>query len=352
MAIKLATTNDLDLAPFFFPLQVGWAMAPNDMLELVPGTVDEAVERLLSGEVDVALIDPALYALHQTALRILPLPMHAADIYSDNLFLISKKRLDQYEKPRVKVAKNNKVGEMLLRILAKPYYGFEPEIQEVANDVDALNALTNPDTDICIARWEVGMRAAGPAKNKNYFVEDLSKAWWFLSGVPVPTGVFAVRAKWIEQEGNNANTAIKKLMIFLRSALLKAKEQMETMVELEETRTGIPAEGLLKHYAAQRYEPNSAHISGLLEMYRRASSLHALPAVADIGFFPSLEPLAPAPKGPPRRVQPEASSNDKRGNARERAQAQGLKVLEGGKNNNKKRKDGGKDEENEDEGEE
>jgi predicted solute-binding protein len=333
MNIRLATTNDLDLAPFFFPVEAGWALAPAGLLEIVPGTVEEGCARLLDGEVDVALVGPAFYVSHHSQIKILPAPFYGSDINSNNIFLISKKRPDTHDKPRIALHGENSTGEVLLNILGRPFYGFEPIILPVDSHIEALDALSTPEIDMCLVSGEVGMRASGPASIKGYFVEDLTKAWWLLVGQPIPTGLFGVRQGWIDQNPDSSVKA-RQLMIFLRSSLQKSKEQLETLCEREEKRTGLPADALAKHFTTQRYEPTAAHLGGLLEFFRRASRLGLLTDLRDLSFFPPLGPLASAPPSPPRRTQPEKNRREepaRNNNARARAQAQGLQVIKGGK---------------------
>jgi len=329
--IRLATSNDLDLAPFFFPIEAGWVMPPSGLVETVEGTPGEGVERLLAGQLDIALVGPAIYAANRESLQVLPLPLLTSDIYSDNIFLISHKRLDQYEKPRITLPKTNLTAEGLIRILAKPYYGFEPEFQMVGSELEALNAMSGLDTDMCILSGEVGMRAAGPANTKGYFVEDLSKAWWLLVGLPIPLGLFAIRKSWIK-ETVDASGQARQMILFLRNCLQKAKEQMPTLTELEERRTGLPAEALIKHFGIQRYEPNAGHLRGWLEFYRRGAMVHFSSPLTEIDFFPALGPVPAPPHGPVRRSQPENKPTpDSKKRARDKAQEQGLTVLRGGK---------------------
>ncbi len=306
-------------------------MPPSGLVETVAGTAGEGVERLLAGQVDMALVGPAIYATNRDKLQVLPLPLLTSDIYSDNIFLISHKRLDQYDKPRITLPKTNLTAEGLIRVLAKPYYAFEPEFQMVSSELEALNAMTGTDTDMCIVSGEVGMRAAGPANTKGYFVEDLSKAWWLLVGLPIPLGIFAIRKEWIKNTADAAGQA-RQVILFLRNCLVKAKEQMPTLTEIEERRTGLPAEALAKHFGIQRYEPNAGHLRGWLEYYRRAAMVNFSAPLTEIDFFPSLGPLPAQPTGPVRRSQPENKpATDTKKRARDKAKEQGLTILRGGK---------------------
>ncbi|NWJ48483.1 MAG: hypothetical protein HXX08_21715 [Chloroflexi bacterium] len=335
MTIKLATTNDLDFAPFFFPIEAGWAIPPADLVEMVPGTAEDCMMRLLNGDVDVAPVDPALYALYQNELRILSALLYGSDMNSNNLFLLSKKRLDSFEKPRVAVSVRNHTGEILLKVLARPYYGFEPEFKPVASDLDALNLFSSPEVDMCVVGREVGMRAAGPANERGYFVEDMSKAWWLLIGQPLPSALFVVRRAFVEKEPD-ADKQVRQLTQFLRSSLQKSREFLSTVVEIEEKRTGLPAEGLTKHYSSQKYEYNAAFLNGLQEFYKRALRLRLISPVENFNFFPTIAQVAPAPESPPRRTVSEdkVKGNDSKKNdrsARSRAEERGITIIEGGK---------------------
>jgi hypothetical protein len=175
------------------------------------------------------------------------------------------------------------------------------------------------------------MCAVGPAKEKGYFVEDLSKAWWLLYELPLPLVLFGIRREWTEQEPVAAQATRAVIQMF-RSAAQSAKEQMSTLTAHIEKRTGLLEQALNDHYAAQRYEINSHHLRGLLEFYRRSASAGLAPAVADLNFFPLLGATPSGPASPPRRTITEVSNSRSSSHTRrEQAEAQGLRVIKGGK---------------------
>jgi len=357
--LRLGVTGDVDLAPLFFPLEAGWAATPSGLVTSV-GTLAELEARLLAAELDIAPISPLTYAQHQTRLYLLPYPVRAFDLASDALFLISNKRLDKYDKPKVAVAPSSATGQAILSLIERNFYSFEAQYQRVPSEVSALTALQN-GADICILSGETGMRAVGPAKGKGYFVEDLSKAWWLSFELSLPLVMFGVRREWTEQEPEAIALTRATIQMF-RSAVQHAKEQMPTLTEQAEKRTNLPAPVLTDHYAAQRYELNQNHLRGLLEFYRRATALRLISPVDDLEFFPPLGVTAPGPASPPRRIAPERPSlrraSENGGDegdenesddhaspeppttprsrpsspaAQRRATAQGLRVIKGGK---------------------
>ncbi len=337
--LRLGLTNDVDLAPLFFPLEAGWAATPPG-LETKNGTLAELETMLLAGELDIAPIGPSTYANHQKSLFLLPYPVRAFDLAADALFLISNKRLDKYEKPKVAVAPTATTGEVILSVISRNFYSFEPQFIRVSSEISALTALTG-EADICVLSGEIGMRSVGPAKGKGYFVEDLTKAWWLYTEMSLPLVLFAVRRAWTEQEANAIQMS-RAVMQMFRGGLQQAKDQMPTLTERAEKRTGLPAEALTGHYAAQRYELNQNHLRGLLEFYRRAGQARITPFVEDLEFYPPLVTPAPAPPAPPRRSISEddlakikngekPNSRPRPNSASNRAAAQGLRVIKGGK---------------------
>ncbi|MEI6042792.1 MAG: MqnA/MqnD/SBP family protein [Chloroflexota bacterium] len=324
--VRLGVTTDLDLAPLFFPLEAGWVATPPGLVTS-NGTLNELEARLLAGELDIAPISPLTYAQNQAELYLMPYPVRASDLASDALFLISNKRMDKYEKPKVAVPPGSAIGEVILKLIGRNFYSIEAQFQNVANDIAALDALRS-ESDICILGGETGIRAVGPAKGKGYFVEDLSKAWWLLYELPLPLLLLGVRREWTEQEPEATQVTRATIQMF-RSALQSSKEQMATLTAQVEKRTGLLAQALSDHYAAQRHEINSNHLRGLLEFYRRASGANLIPPVADLSFFPLLGTTPSGPATPPRRTITEAPTNSR--TRREQAEAQGLKVIKGGK---------------------
>ncbi len=304
MAFRIGISPDADLAPLFFPFEAGWADMPAETI-IHNGSIAELEKLLLAGELEVAPVTPLTYAHNFAKLRVLPTPVRAFDLASDSTFLICVKRPDQLESARVAVSPNSSTSEAILKLIAAQYYGLTPETSPVASEAAALEALQGP-YEACLISGEAAMRAAGWAKAKGYFVEDLTKAWWIMSGLPVPLYLFAVRLDWIEKE-KEAPALVRSLMLTFRRAILQSQEQLPTLLSHMETRTGLPPDALEAHYRLQRYDLNEAHLRGLMEFYRRAHTAGLSPAIDDLQFFPSLTPLAPAPLQPPRRSQPETS---------------------------------------------
>lgn len=303
MTLRLGLTADVDFAPLFFPLEAGWAGLPNGVTTRTddPARLEKA---LLDGQLDIAPVNPVLFATHSSTLSLLPYPVKATDIASDSIFFISTKRPDQHDTASVAVSPNSQTGETLLKILAAKYYGLAPKPFPVASEAAALEALQGM-ADTCIISGEAAMRAAGWAKARGYFVEDLTKAWWIMTGLPLPTYLLAVRKEWARTDPEATNLA-RALMLSFRRAIQSGQEQRSTLLDRAANKTGLPAPALDDHYRLQRYELNEGHLRGLLEFYRRAAAQNLLPLVEDLDFFPSLTPLAAAPAPPPRRSQPEA----------------------------------------------
>lgn len=358
MTMRLGVTTDADLAPLFYPLEAGWSLLPSEITSdtrNLPGLE----KGLLDDTLDVAPVSPVFYAQHRKQLRLLPFPVRATDIATDSVFLVSGKRLDMLEKPKVAVSPSSQTAEVILKIIASKYYGFEPEFRAMLTEASALEAL-NGQADLSLLSGEAAMRAVGWAKAKGMFVEDLTKAWWILTGLPLPTYLFCARKKWTETEPN-AVQLTRNLMLYFRSALRTGFQQTETMFARISARTGLPEDVLEAHYRVQRHELNEGHLRGLLEFYRRAAAGQFLPLVDDLEFFPNLSALAPTPQEPPRRNQPEqprraqpqperAGEDDapedseegapagrpnraarKKASRRSEAEALGLRVLKGGK---------------------
>lgn len=347
--LRLGVTNDVDLAPLFFPIEAGWAATPSGLITQ-SGSLPELEAELLAGKLEIAPIGPLTYAKNRSKLFLLPYPVRAFDLASDAIFLISNKRLDKYEKAKVAVAQSSLTGEAILKLIARNFYSMEVQFQSVPSEVAALNALQN-GADICILSGETGMRAVGPAKGKGYFVEDLSKAWWLNYELSLPLILLGVRREWTTQDPD-AIVQARAIMQMFRNALQKTREQMPTLTDLAEKRTGLPAQALTDHYSAQRYELNTNHLRGLLELFRRAALANIVPMVDDLDFYPMAGVAAPAPPPPPRRIAPErpvglVREDDQETNEptsirsrsgqkpprsrRERAEAQGLRVIKGGK---------------------
>ncbi len=353
MTLRLGLTNDADMAPLFFPIETGWIGLPTGVSSEIAALAD-LEKRLLAGSLDVAPVTPVTYAAHRDRLLILPTPVRAFELAADSIFLISVKRLDQLDKVRVAISPNAAMGEVLLKIIGSTYYGINPETQPVLSEAAALESLQGL-AEACVMGGEAAMRAAGWAKAKGYFVEDVTKAWWIMTGLPLPLYLFAVRREWTEQEPN-AIALVRSLMVAFRSALQSGSDQRPTLLSRIEARTGLPAEALDMHYKGQRYDLNEAILRGLLEFYRRGASLKLISGAEDLNFFPPLTSVAPAPATPPRRTvqeRPRPTAEDRSANGdkdkskkansrRSEAQALGLRVIKGGKD-----KEDGEDEQEE-----
>ena len=304
MTLRLGLTNDVDFAPLCFPWEAGWVLPPTGVT-LHIGPLPELAQKLLAGELDVAPVPLITYQTHQAKLRILPTPVRAFDLVADSIFLISPKRLDQFESVKVAVSPNSQTGEALLKLLAPAYYGITPQFQSMPSEEAALEAMQKGECDVCIMGGEAALKAVEWAKSKEYAAEDLTKAWWVTTGLPLPIYLFAVRHDWTQQEAN-ATELVRSLMVTFRRGLQVGQEQRPTLLDQVEKRSGLSEEVLTEHFQKQRYDLNEAHLRGLLEFYRRTAAAGLAPALDDLVFFPTLTPLAATPAAPPRRSQPEA----------------------------------------------
>ena len=334
--LKFGSTKDIDVWPIFFPFQAGWAFLPSGA-ELVAGTAYENQQRLLAGEIDVALITPLVYAQNQPALYLLPTPVRASDLSSDAITIISKKRPDQFEKPIVAGGPSSQMGQVLLKLVGSRYFGFEPEFKTVESEAIALESLNN-GSDICILSGEAGLKASRAALERGYFAEDLTKAWWILTGVPLPLGLFGLRRQWVETNQSEAESLIRKLIQSLRTALQHSREQQATLCQQAAKQSGLEIAALEAHFRQQRYELREVQLRGLFEFYRRASDAGLCPVVKDLALFPELSDspkisTTPALKALiPLETLPIPNQSSKNPTApREQAQAQGLRVIKGGK---------------------
>jgi chorismate dehydratase len=337
--LQFGLSEDIDLWPLFYPFTAGWAYLPSEV-KAVTGTPYENEQRLLAGELDVALVSPLTYASHQDILYMLPTPIRSSDLSSDAICLISKKRPDQYEKPLVASAASSAMGTVLLRVLAGRYYGFEPELVTVTSEAAALESL-NGASDISILSGEAAIKAAKASVSRGYFAEDLTKAWWILTGVPLPLGLFALRRDWVTANKATAEAQVRALLLSMRSALQHSREQMDTLCEQAATRSGIAAEELEGHYRQQRYELREQQLRGLFEFYRRANELGLAPLVTEPALFPEPSASAKTSSGvslvkpvPTLEALPKQNNYPTpkpRTSPGEQAQAQGLRVIKGGK---------------------
>lgn len=331
--LKFGLSKDIDLWPIFFPFEAGWAYLPEGV-ETVSGTPLENERRLLSGEVDIAMVGPLVYAQHQADLYLLPTPIRASELATEALGIVAKKRPDQLEQPQVVYAASSSTGYALLKILASRYYGFEPQFREVSSEAVALTSLSS-NADICIVSGEAFMKTVPVALSRGYFQEDLTKAWWIATGLPLPLGLFALRRDWVAANKDEADGLIRKVLQSLRGAIQYSKEQMDTLVNLAAKQSGLEVDVLDSHYSQQRYELREPQLRGLFDFYRRATENNVAPQVKDLEFFPQLagsNTLTSVKPASPTEILPKPKpANPRRSATSQRAEAQGLRVIKGGK---------------------
>jgi hypothetical protein len=237
---------------------------------------------------------------------------------------------------------------VLLRVLAGRYYGFEPELVAATSEAAALESL-NGASDISILSGEAAIKAAKAAVSRGYFAEDLTKAWWILTGVPLPLGLFALRRDWVAANKATAEMQVRALLMSMRSALQHSREQMATLTEQAASQSGIAAEELEGHYRQQRYELREQQLRGLFEFYRRANELGLAPLVTEPALFPEPSDSAKTSSGvslvkpvptlealptPNQKAKQNYPTPKPRTSPGEQAQAQGLRVIKGGKADN------------------
>lgn len=266
--LRLGYQDRANFLPLLYPLKAGWALPESPWkLEVANDAPQGLLAGLLGGDLDAAFISPA--ALTQHSRQIAPLRAWgmAVEGATETALILAPQRLDLVDGRSVSVSEEaqGSTAAYLMRTLLMPYYGISLTIR-AAGDVEG----TAED-----ARLLYGDSAALEAKNQpeGAVAEDLGKAWFILSGLPMVWEMLAV-PRDLEERKPGAGEALHALVTRSQRA---AQEQHSTILDEAAARLGLKKDRVKELFARQRYTLGEKEQKGLAYFLDQAARAGVLP---------------------------------------------------------------------------
>ncbi|MCL5961107.1 MAG: menaquinone biosynthesis protein [Chloroflexi bacterium] len=270
--LRLGEVSYINVLPVYYPFEAGWIHLP---VELVRGTPAQLNEWLENEEIDLGSVSSIAYARNHQSLMLLPDLSIACEGSVGSVLLFSKERIDLLDGKRIALTKSSATAAALLKVLCQHYYAIKVEFIEMAPDLSSMLEAA----DACLLIGDDALRAAKRAEG--LVVEDLGKAWWILTGLPMVFGVWAVR----RETANRSSGELQELVKAFREAKRLGKENLSTIIDVAASRTGLTVEELQAYYPLQKYELGPSYQRGLLSFYNYCSRMRLAPRIEKLDFF-------------------------------------------------------------------
>ena len=271
--MRVLIEDTLATSPFTISLAAGW-------IELDRSTPFEVRVGLRGGELapdDVALIGAAEWAGCQTTHQVVP----DFAVVTDGVSAISLRtpvRPDQIERTPVRVVETDSTAEMVARATLRPFYGINASewIRREDDPRAATAQVVIVDSFAALRPPEAG------------YAEDLGRAWFILTGLPLVTHVLVAP---ILAERESLAAILGTLGRLLRIAIQRRREWQPLLAE----RYDLPEEVLAAFFTRQRYAVTEADRAALIRLHRRGG-IGLGDSQVSVPIF-----LAPSSSVPPRR---------------------------------------------------
>ncbi|MBA2520658.1 MAG: hypothetical protein H0V24_13400 [Chloroflexia bacterium] len=252
----------------------GMYLAPlvRDWVEPAADVTVVARADLRAGDVgagDAALIPASEVALVQQSHQVVP----AIAVVAEGIGPISLRtpvRPDEVERTPVRLLGASGVAELLARATLQPYFG----IQATAwtRDVDG------PAAEAVILEGAAAMRPI-----EGGFAEDLCRAWFILTGLPVVTHLLVVPL-------TVAAIDLLSVVDTLRNAGTAGRERRREWRTEQIERNGLDRERVNALFAGLRYDLTPTDRQALVSLFQRGGRGSTYPPLTTLQF---VEPLTP-----------------------------------------------------------
>lgn len=261
-AVRLLIDDTLMTATFTTPHSEGWVTpAAGVTVEVQPGLHANQV-----GAEDVALLPVAEMALLSESHQAAP----DAAVITGSLGAIAIRtpvRPDEVPRGPVRLLATSGTAEILARATLRPFFGIEP------------TGWVRDDDDPAATQAQVvvveGAEALRPAEGG--YSEDLCRAWFILTGLPLVTHLLAVPATAVSE---TLASALATLAALRQAGLDRRREWRPPLAERE----GIPLDRLHTLFAEQRLSSEPDVQTAVQHLLRRGAPGTAYAASAPIRF--------------------------------------------------------------------
>lgn len=261
--MRLLLDDTLVAAPLVAAVTAGW-------IEPAAGLAVEAAPGLTAAEVgdeDVALLPASELGRLQLSHQVVP----DVAVVGDGIGAVSLRttvRPDEVERTAVQLFGTSGVAELLARATLRPYFG-----------IQATAWITDREEPTAKAVVLDGAAALHPIAGG--FAEDLCRAWFILTGLPVVSHLLLAP---IDATRLELRPVLDTLRLAAAVGHERRREWRDAMVE----QSGLDRERFLALLAGQRYELTAPDRQALTSFYQRAArgsdyppltSLHVLEPV-------------------------------------------------------------------------
>ena len=264
LSLRLGYHDKANLLPLLYPIAAGWTQPESpwkvETVHLAPAA---ALDALLAGELDAALVSPVAAQVHGTKIAPLGgwgLATHGA---VETALLLAPQRLDYLDGQIVSVTPNaaGSVVETLLKTLLTPYYGITLELRHEGEE----------GYDPSGTRLVYGDEAGGQ-KPEGWVAEDLGLAWWVLTGLPMVWELLCA-PRDLEAAKPGATQVLSNL---LKQSQRTAGENASTIQDEAMRRLNLPAARIKELFARQRFTLGQDEQRGLAHFLDLASRARAI----------------------------------------------------------------------------
>lgn len=265
--MRLLLHDTLVTAPLVAPVTAGW-------IEPAPGLTVEAAATLIAAEVgadDVVLLPASELGRLQTTHQVVPDMAVVADGIGA-VSLRTRVRPDEVERTAVRILGTSGVAELLARATLRPYFG-----------IQATAWITDREEPTAEAVVLDGVAALRPIAGG--FAEDLGRAWFIMTGLPVVSQVLVAP---VDATRTDLRPALDTLQLAMAVGHERRREWRESMTE----HSGLDRERFLALLAGHRYELTALDRQALTSLYQRGARGSAYPPLTSLRF---LEPDSVTP---------------------------------------------------------
>jgi predicted solute-binding protein len=255
--MRIVVHDTLVTAPYLLPQALGWvdAMAPIDGRQQLRGTD--------LGADDVGLIPSAEVAVLHESHRVVP-EVAVVAAGDGAIAMRVPVRPDEIASTAVRLYETSGTAEILARATLQPFYGIMPT---------AWSANDSTDAQVAIVEGAEALRDPEAG-----YSEDLTRAWFILTGQPLVSHVLVV-PNGLDREA--AAPFIDSLATLRAAALERRRDLRKHLSETE----GIDRDRLTQLFAAQRLSLETEDRRALLMLLQHGNRGSAYPYVWNLTYL-------------------------------------------------------------------
>lgn len=260
--MRLLIHDTLVTAPLVAPLTAEWVEPATDLTVAVRSVVTAADV----GVEDIALLPASEVSHLQASHQVVPdVAVVAEGIGS--ISLRTPVRPDEIEQTAVKLMNVSGVGELLARATLRPYFGIQATTWIREDDPAAASA------EVVVLE---GAEALRPIEGG--FAEDLGRAWFILTGLPLVSHLLVAP---LEAARSNLRPVLETLRVTAAVGHERRREWRGDLVERHE----LDRERFLALLAGQRYELTPSDHRALMSLFQRGGRGSSYPPLASLRFL-------------------------------------------------------------------